>query len=129
MDLVSIDSLKEGVASALANKQIARLEQWTASQVKHAEEACQLLRVNDVKRLTTLSKSTIALWVAQSRFPKPIALSLTVKVWRLSDIKIWLDQQAREIQEELNAEPSIQFNKQLGKIIDANGNDHFVGGE
>ena len=129
MDLVSIDSLKEGVASALTNKQIARLEQWTASQVKHAEEACQLLRVNDVKRLTTLSKSTIALWVAQSRFPKPIPLSLTVKVWRLSDIKIWLDQKAREIEEERNAEPSIQFNKQLGKIIDANGNDHFVGGE
>jgi len=103
MDLVSIDSLKEGVASALANKQIAHLEQWTASQVKHAEEACQLLRVNDVKRLTTLSKSTIALWVAQSRFPKPIALSLTVKVWRLSDIKIWLDQQAREIEGERNA--------------------------
>jgi prophage regulatory protein len=103
MDLVSIDSLKEGVASALTNKQIARLEQWTASQVKHAEEACQLLRVNDVKRLTTLSKSTIALWVAQSRFPKPIALSLTVKVWRLSDIKIWLDQQAREIEGERNA--------------------------
>ena len=129
MDLISIDSLKAGIKAALDNKKIAPYDQWIANQARHEEASCQLLRVNDVKRLTTLSKSTIALWVAQSRFPKPIALSLTVKVWRLSDIKIWLDQQAREIQEELNAEPSIQFNKQLGKIIDANGNDHFVGGE
>jgi prophage regulatory protein len=103
MDIVSIDSLKEGVASALANKKIAPVDQWMASQAMHGEASCQLLRVNDVKRLTTLSKSTIALWVAQSRFPKPIPLSLTVKVWRLSDIKNWLDQQIVEAEGERNA--------------------------
>jgi predicted DNA-binding transcriptional regulator AlpA len=129
MDLITIDSLNADIKAALDNKKIASVDQWMASQSGHGEASCQLLRVNDVKKLTTLSKSTIALWVAQSRFPKPIPLSLTVKVWRLSDIKIWLDQKAREIEEELNAEPSIQFNKQLGKIVDANGNDHFVGGE
>ena len=40
----------------------------------------QLLRINDVAKLTTLSKSCINLWVAQGRFPKPITLSKTVKL-------------------------------------------------
>lgn len=103
MDLISIDSLKAGIKAALDNKKIAPYDQWMANQVMHGEASCQLLRVNDVKRLTTLSKSTIALWVAQSRFPRPIPLSLTVKVWRLSDIKNWLDQQINEADGDRNA--------------------------
>jgi predicted DNA-binding transcriptional regulator AlpA len=53
----------------------------------------QLLRINDVVALTTLSKSCVALWVAQGRFPKPIALSSTLKVWRSSDLSEWIDKQ------------------------------------
>lgn len=53
----------------------------------------QLLRINDVVALTTLSKSCVNLWVAQGRFPKPIALSSTLKVWRSSDLCDWIDQQ------------------------------------
>lgn len=49
----------------------------------------QLLRINDVVKLTTLSKSSINLWVAQSKFPKPITLSKTVKVWPLKEIRNW----------------------------------------
>lgn len=103
MDLITIDSLKAAIKGAVDNKKIAPVDQWIASQAMHGEASCQLLRVNDVKKLTTLSKSTIALWVAQSRFPKPIALSLTVKVWRLSDIKNWLDQQINEADGDRNA--------------------------
>ena len=51
----------------------------------------QLLRINEVSKLTTLSKSSINLWVAQDRFPKPITLSKTVKVWKLLDLKDWID--------------------------------------
>lgn len=51
----------------------------------------QLLRINEVSKLTTLSKSSINLWVAQSKFPKPIALSKTVKVWRLRDVREWAE--------------------------------------
>ena len=51
----------------------------------------QLLRIQDVAALTTLSKSCINLWVAQDRFPRPTALSATVKVWRESDISAWID--------------------------------------
>ena len=53
----------------------------------------QLLRIQDVAALTTLSKSCINLWVAQDRFPRPTALSATVKVWRESDISAWIDGQ------------------------------------
>ncbi len=50
----------------------------------------QLLRIDEVCELTTLGKSTINLWVAQSKFPKPIHLSPTIKVWRLNDISNWI---------------------------------------
>jgi prophage regulatory protein len=51
----------------------------------------QFLRINEVSKLTTLSKSSINLWVAQSRFPKPIILSKTVKVWPLREIRNWAE--------------------------------------
>lgn len=51
----------------------------------------QLLRIDDVVALTTLSKSCINLWVAQGRFPRPSSLSKTLKVWRLGDVRKWSD--------------------------------------
>uniref|UniRef100_UPI0040485346 helix-turn-helix transcriptional regulator n=1 Tax=Limnohabitans sp. TaxID=1907725 RepID=UPI0040485346 len=54
----------------------------------------QMLRINDLAKLTTLSKSCINLWVAQGRFPKPITLSKTVKLWSMGSVRKWiLDQQ------------------------------------
>lgn len=53
----------------------------------------QLLRIQDVAALTTLSKSCINLWVAQGRFPKPITLSKTVKLWSMRNIRKWLREQ------------------------------------
>jgi len=90
MDSISILSLKADVQSALANKQTTPIEQWGANKAKHGEEACQLLRIRDVSKLTTLSKSCIHLWVAQGRFPKPLTISATVIVWRLSQVKDWI---------------------------------------
>lgn len=69
------------------------MEKQNQSYASHA----QLLRINDVVRLTTLSKSCINLWVAQGRFPKPIALSPTVKVWQVQQVTDWIDDKsARE---------------------------------
>ena len=51
----------------------------------------RLYRINDVSKMTSLAKSTIWLWVSQDRFPKPISLSPSVKVWRQSDIDSWVD--------------------------------------
>ena len=54
----------------------------------------QLLRINDVSQLTSLAKSTINLWVTQGKFPKPISLSPTIKVWRTEQIESWINQLA-----------------------------------
>jgi len=51
----------------------------------------KLLRIEDVSELSTLGKSTINLWVAQGKFPKPIRLSSTLKVWRLTDVTEWIE--------------------------------------
>jgi prophage regulatory protein len=60
------------------------------NQIK-TESVDQLLRINEVSLLTTLSKSSINLWVAQDKFPKPLNLSKTLKVWRLRDIREWAE--------------------------------------
>ena len=52
----------------------------------------QLIRIGDVSEITSLGKSTINLWVAQNRFPKPIKVSATLKVWEYSDIIDWISE-------------------------------------
>jgi prophage regulatory protein len=54
----------------------------------------QLLRITEVSRLTSLAKSTINLWVAQGKFPKPLTLSPTIKVWRNQSLIEWIEQQS-----------------------------------
>jgi prophage regulatory protein len=54
----------------------------------------QLLRITEVSRLTSLAKSTINLWVAQGKFPKPLTLSPTIKVWRNQSLIDWIEMQS-----------------------------------
>jgi len=62
------------------------------SSFKHdLVQKSQLIRIDEVSAITTLAKSSINLWVAQSKFPKPMILSTTVKVWKLQDINQWID--------------------------------------
>ena len=65
------------------------MENMRATQASDA----QLLRINDVVELTTLSRSCINHWVADGKFPKPMALSPTLKAWRLKDVITWIDEQ------------------------------------
>jgi len=51
----------------------------------------QLLRIEAASQLTTLSKSCINLWVVQGKFPKPTCLSKTVKVWRMGQLRAWMN--------------------------------------
>jgi prophage regulatory protein len=51
----------------------------------------QLVRIEQVSKVTTLAKSSINLWVAQGKFPKPIMLSPVVKVWLIADINNWIE--------------------------------------
>jgi prophage regulatory protein len=55
------------------------------------ENLNRLFRITDVAKHTSLAKSTIWLWVSQGKFPKPLSLSPTVKVWRQSDIDTWIN--------------------------------------
>ena len=50
----------------------------------------QLLRIQEVSTLTSLAKSTINLWVAQGKFPKPVLLSPTVKVWTKQQLQEYI---------------------------------------
>ncbi len=54
----------------------------------------KLNRITEVSEFTSLGKSTIWLWVSQGKFPKPITLSPTVKVWRSSDLDAWIEGRA-----------------------------------
>jgi prophage regulatory protein len=60
----------------------------------------QLLRISEVSHFTSLAKSTINLWVAQGKFPKPIALSPTIKVWKNQQILDWIDLQSMQPDQE-----------------------------
>jgi prophage regulatory protein len=56
--------------------------------------ANQLLRIKEVSDLTSIAKSTINLWVVQGKFPKPITLSPTIKVWRMQELLDWIEAQS-----------------------------------
>jgi predicted DNA-binding transcriptional regulator AlpA len=53
----------------------------------------QLIRIDEVSAITTLAKSTINLWVARGKLIPPIALSSTIKVWKLQDVIDWVEAQ------------------------------------
>ena len=75
----------------------------------------QLLRLADVSKLTTLGKSTLLLWVAQGRFPKPIMLSKTTKVWRYQDVVNWIDDSAQSALDE-DAQTSVAMTPKLHAV-------------
>ena len=56
----------------------------------------QLIRIHEVSRLVSLGKSTIRLWVALGKFPPPIPLSSTIKVWKVQDILKWIESQSKQ---------------------------------
>lgn len=70
----------------------------------YSGEDSKLLRLKDVSELTSLGQSTINLWVAQEKFPKPTVLSMTIKVWRLKDVVAWIDQKVEDQKCEIESE-------------------------
>ena len=81
-------------------------------------DEAQLLRIHDVAMLTTLSKSCINLWVSEDKFPEPITLCPTVKVWRLKDIVNWIsDQSVKPINKAVPKKPITQSMKSIESEI------------
>ena len=83
---LTISQLVEDVKTAHSKKEAAPINQWRIASEAESIHAQQLLRINELSQLTTLSKSCINLWVAQGKFPPPITFSATVKVWVLQDV-------------------------------------------
>jgi len=55
--------------------------------------ASKLLRLNSVKEITGLSKSTIYARIAEGTFPKQVPLGPRLVVWVESDIQNWIAEQ------------------------------------
>lgn len=49
------------------------------------------IRINDVVKMTSLSKSTIWRWVKEGKFPKPSKYTSAITVWRYDEILSWID--------------------------------------
>lgn len=77
----------------ITNTNVVAANELLSSLKSDIIQKSQLIRIAEVSALTTLAKSSINLWVAQSKFPKPISLSATVKVWKLEDISNWIEAQ------------------------------------
>jgi prophage regulatory protein len=52
---------------------------------------CNLLRISDVSKKTTLAQSTLWLKISKGEFPKPAKLSPAITVWKESDIDAWIE--------------------------------------
>lgn len=48
------------------------------------------LRLKDVVKKTSISRSTVLLWVRENKFPKPIKVSPKVTIWKESEIDEWI---------------------------------------
>lgn len=60
----------------------------------------KILRLPEIKARTGLSRSTIYLYIAEGRFPKPIALGGRAVGWLDSEIDDWLDQRIKASRDE-----------------------------
>lgn len=49
------------------------------------------LRLPQVLRLIPIGKSTLWAWVAAGKFPKPVKLGPRTSVWRVGDVKAFIE--------------------------------------
>lgn len=53
----------------------------------------KLIRIGEVSKLTTISKSHIYTLARQGKFPKPRKISVNTSVWLQSEILQWMEDQ------------------------------------
>ncbi len=87
--LLSVSELAQDINDT--NSKLLACRNRDEIKESHELEAFQLIRINELSKLTTLSKSCINAWVAQSKFPSPIRLSHSINVWRLQDVMCWIN--------------------------------------
>ena len=51
----------------------------------------RIIRLEEVKKITCKSKTTIYKDIAAGTFPAPLKIGVRAVAWRLSEIKMWLE--------------------------------------
>jgi len=77
----------------ISNISVTKIDELAQPSKQDLIQKIQLIRIDEVSAITTLAKSSINLWVTQSKFPQPLILSPTVKVWKLQDVSNWIESQ------------------------------------
>ena len=57
----------------------------------------EFIRLNVVKEITSLSKSTIYRLISEGDFPKQVQIGKRAVVWVRSDINAWINQKLKTI--------------------------------
>lgn len=52
----------------------------------------KIIRLNEVKESTGLGRSTIYLYIAENRFPKPVPLGDRAVGWISSEVQGWIEE-------------------------------------
>jgi predicted DNA-binding transcriptional regulator AlpA len=63
-----------------------------AERADSAFASIQLIRKRPLARLLGVNSWTVDRWRKKGTFPRPIWLSPTTPVWKLSDVEKWLDE-------------------------------------
>jgi prophage regulatory protein len=56
----------------------------------------KFLRLNQVREITSLSKSTIYKMISEKRFPRQIQIGPQQVVWTMHDVQNWMNQKIEE---------------------------------
>ncbi|MCP4988017.1 MAG: AlpA family transcriptional regulator [Colwellia sp.] len=56
----------------------------------------KLIKLPEVTKLTTLSKSSIYAFISDGTFPKQISIGSRGSAWLLSDVEEWIDKKVSE---------------------------------
>ncbi|MDR9499739.1 MAG: AlpA family transcriptional regulator [Hydrogenovibrio sp.] len=56
----------------------------------------RLIRMNEVRKLTGLSRSYVYALAAKGQFPKPVKLSERSAAWIESEVKNWIDERIQQ---------------------------------
>ncbi|PCJ48333.1 MAG: transcriptional regulator [Gammaproteobacteria bacterium] len=56
----------------------------------------RLIKLNDVIRKTSLSKSSIYSFISKGTFPKQVSIGLRGSAWQESDIEQWINDRVAE---------------------------------
>ncbi len=62
----------------------------------HMDSASRLIRLKEVRQLTSLSTSTVYRLIAAGKFPQPVKLSERASAWPEAEVRAWIDARIAE---------------------------------